>query len=53
MPIVIDEVVISVNVGNRASGGSNTRPSDSESKKQIIEECVEQVMEILKQQEEP
>ena len=53
MPIVIDEVVISVQVDNRSSGGSNVQPSDNESKKQIVEECVEQVLEILKQQNEP
>ncbi|WP_165839993.1 DUF5908 family protein [Motiliproteus coralliicola] len=53
MPILIDEVVISVQVDNRASGGSSSQPSDSETKKQIVEECVEQVLEILKQQQEP
>ncbi|WP_421863076.1 DUF5908 family protein [Motiliproteus sp.] len=53
MPILIDEVVISVQVDNRTSGGSTSQPSDSEAQKQIIEACVEQVLEILKQQREP
>ena len=56
MPIVIDEVIISVNVDNKGTGvgGNTSRPAmDKDIKQQIIEECVEQVMDIMRQQEEP
>lgn len=53
MPILIDEVVISVQVDNQTNTSKNTPSSDSEQKQRIVEECVEQVMEILKQQQEP
>ncbi len=52
MPILIDEVVISVQVDNRSSGGSNVKPAENETRKQIVEDCVEQVLEILKQRKE-
>jgi hypothetical protein len=59
MPIIIDEVVISINVENRGVSASNGSAQSSHgtsrelAKQQIIEECVEQVMEILRQQKEP
>ena len=52
MPIIIDEVVITVEVTNQASGGSNTQPSATEDKQSIVNECVERVLEILKQKNE-
>ncbi|MGK7926387.1 MAG: DUF5908 family protein [Spirulina sp.] len=52
MPIVVDEVVISVEVTNPASGGSAAKPSATEDKQAIIDECVERVLDILKQKEE-
>lgn len=52
MPIVIDEVVISVDVSNQASGGSVTPPDATESRQQIVAECVERVLEILEQRQE-
>ena len=52
MPVIIDEVVISVEVSNQAAGGAETKPNDTENKQQIIEECVERVLDILEQREE-
>jgi hypothetical protein len=52
MSIVVDEVVISVEVSNQASGGAATAPSSTDEKQTIINECVERVLDILKQKEE-
>jgi hypothetical protein len=52
MPIVIDEVVISVDVSNQASGGGGPQPDATESRQQIVAECVERVLEILEQRQE-
>lgn len=50
MPIIIDEIVISVEVTNKLSaGGGATAGADSEV---IIEQCVERVLERLREQEE-
>lgn len=56
MPIIIDEVVISINVENRNDKASATvgqGGGQATAKQQIVEECVEQVMDILRQQQEP
>jgi hypothetical protein len=47
MPIIVDEVVISVEVDNRASGGNATTPTPTEERQQIVAECVERVLDIL------
>jgi hypothetical protein len=52
MPVIIDEVVISVEVTNQESGGSSTPASSPEDKQSIVNECVERVLEILKQKTE-
>ncbi len=52
MPVVVDEVVISVEVTNQASGGAASAPSTTEEKQTIISECVERVLDILKQKAE-
>lgn len=52
MPIVVDEVVISVEVTNQASGGAASAPTATDDKQTIINECVERVLDILKQKEE-
>lgn len=51
MPVIIDEVVISVEVTNQASGGS-TPPPPIEDKQALIAECVERVLDILREREE-
>jgi hypothetical protein len=53
MPIVVDEVVISVEVSNQAAGGAASAPAGTEDKQAIISECVERVLDILRQKEEP
>ena len=52
MPVIIDEVVISVEVTNAASGGAASPPSATEGKQEIVSECVERVLDILRQREE-
>jgi hypothetical protein len=52
MPIIVDEVVISVEVSNQAAGGAATPPSSTEDKQALVAECVERVLEILREREE-
>ena len=52
MPVIVDEVVISVEVSNQASGGAASAPSGTEDKQTIISECVERVLDILEQKSE-
>jgi hypothetical protein len=52
MPVVVDEVVISVEVGNRQAGGAASAPPVLQEKQQLIEECVERILDILEQQRE-
>lgn len=51
MPIIIDEIVISVEVTNKVSAGpgSPSTPTDTQF---IIQQCVERVLAILRGQEE-
>lgn len=56
MPIIVDEVVISVEVGNGEAGGSNAAGSGAvpaDEKQALVEECVARVLEILREREEP
>jgi len=52
MPIVVDEVVISVEVGNAAGGGASPPPPQDD-RQALVAECVERVLEILREQQEP
>jgi hypothetical protein len=52
MPIIVDEVVISVEVTNPVSGGATAAPSATDDKQAIINECVERVLDILQQKAE-
>jgi Family of unknown function (DUF5908) len=52
MPVIVDEVVISVEVSNVAAGGAASAPSGTEEKQIIISECVERVLDILAQKAE-
>ena len=47
MPIIIDEVVISVEVTNKVSAGAGS-PSTQPETQFIIQQCVERVLEILR-----
>lgn len=54
MPIIVDEVVISVEVANQAAGGAGpgAAPSPTADKQTIVAECVERVLAILHEREE-
>jgi hypothetical protein len=55
MPIIVDEVVISVEVSNQAaggSGGSGGNAAATNDKQTLIAECVERVLDILREREE-
>jgi hypothetical protein len=52
MPIIVDEVVISVEVSNQVSGGVASPQSTTDEKQTIVAECVERVLDILAQKEE-
>jgi hypothetical protein len=51
MPIEIKELHIKINVGDE-SGRQESNNQDSNQKEEIIEACVEQIMEILSKKEE-
>lgn len=53
MPIVIDEIVISIDVGNAAAGGASNPPPPSEDRQALVAECAERVLEILRERQEP
>ena len=53
MPIVVDEVVISVEVTNQASGDGSAAPAPAvEGKQALVAECVERVLEVLRERRE-
>ena len=52
MPVIVDEVVITVEVTNPESGGVSSSPSSTEEKQSVVNECVERVLDILKQKTE-
>lgn len=52
MPIVVDEVILSVEVSNAASGGGGGSPSPTDDRQGVVAEAVERVLEILRQREE-
>jgi hypothetical protein len=47
VPIIVDEVVISVEVGNAAAGGSASPPAPMADRQSLVAECVERVLDIL------
>lgn len=55
MPIVIDEVLITVEVENQAgtSAPGGAAPAPAADKQALIAECVERVLAILDQRKEP
>lgn len=52
MPIIVDEVVISVEVTNHASGGAAQAPPAGQERQEIVAECVERVLDALRHREE-
>jgi hypothetical protein len=53
MPIEIDEVVISVEVTNQAGGGAASPPPPAEDRQALVNEVVERVLQILRDEREP
>jgi len=51
MPVIVDEVVISVEVDNPRSSAASA-PSPAQDKQGLVEECVERVLEILRRKAE-
>lgn len=55
MPVEIRELVIRATIdskGKEGGGGSGNGQASPQQKKEIVEECVEQVLEILRQKSE-
>ena len=54
MPIFVEEVVISVEVTNQSAPGSPAvaTPAPAEDRQAVIAECVERVLDILREREE-
>jgi Family of unknown function (DUF5908) len=52
MPIIIDEIVISVEVTNQGAAGVVPPPPDPDTQQLIVHQCVERVLEILRTREE-
>ena len=53
MPIVVKELVVRANVAENQAETPSLSSADSEqAREELIKECVEQVMEILKQKTE-
>jgi len=53
MPIVIDEVVISVEVGPAESGAAASPSLPPQDRQALVAECVERVLQILHDRTEP
>jgi len=53
MPIVIDEVLITVEVENHGAAQSTGAPAAPTDKQALIAECVERVLAILDERKEP
>ena len=52
MPLIVDEVIVSVEVSNQASGGAASGPGQNLDKQAIVAECVERLLDILREREE-
>ena len=52
MPIEIKELIIRATVDDQAKKIQQTRQTADEEKTELIEECVEQVLEILRREKE-
>ena len=52
MPVIVDEITISIEITNETGGGPSPPGSSPEGRQEIVSECVERVMEILRQKAE-
>lgn len=53
MPVEITEIVVQISVDNAANGGTPTPPPPADDRQALVAECVERVLEILRQRGEP
>ena len=51
MPIIVDEIVITVDVSSQESGGPAPAPPTTQETQNIVQQCVERVLEILRERE--
>ena len=52
MPIIVDEVILSVEVSNQAAGGAAAAPAGPQDNQALLQECEEPVLEILREKDE-
>ncbi len=52
MPVIVDEVVISIEVNSQPTTEVAARTPSNDEKQQIVSACIEQVLEILEQKKE-
>ena len=52
MPIIVDEIVITVDVSNQDAGVAASAPSGAQQTQDVVQQCVERVLEILREREE-
>jgi hypothetical protein len=53
MPVIVDEIVISVEVTNQESGGAAPAGgTPAEDRQALLSDCVERVLDILRRKEE-
>lgn len=54
MPLIVDEIVISVDVTNPEAGGAAPAPAAAapQERQALVSECVERVLDILRRREE-
>ena len=54
MPVIVDEIVISVEVTDQAAAGAGAAPAGlgAEERRALLGECVERVLEVLERKEE-
>lgn len=58
MPVIIQEIVITATVdsstggGTASTGAANGPPTDADARQTLVQECVEEVMRILREKSE-
>lgn len=54
MPVIVDEIAISVEVTNQAAGGAPPAPGavPTEERQALVNECVERVLDALQRRKE-
>lgn len=52
MPVIVDEILISVEVTNQEAGGASGAGAPAEDRQLLLAECVERVLDVLRRKEE-